>query len=159
MTQRNSGPYIQMGCGCLLLIALLLGTVIALLGKHEADHFWDNGVRVEGRITSIDSEISRSRARGRIVGETVRFWYPVGEQTFHHYQRFSYDTSFYPGQPVPVIYLPNTPWTAEILVDKSIDPFIVLVTGIGILVLLGLSIRIYRRSASKKQKPSEKPIA
>jgi hypothetical protein len=160
-TQHDPGHAFQRGCGLYALGILFLFTLALIFAKIQADHFWDGGVHVEGVVISVDNETIHQGKYGNKAknsSERVQFEYLVNGQPFRHRQLFSYNTSFYVGQTVPVVYLPNAPWTAETLVDKSIDPFMVFVTGLSVLVLAGLSIDVYRGSLHNKQKRKEKTV-
>ena len=161
-TPDDAGRAFQRGCGVYALGMLFLFSLVVIFAKIQADHFWDKGVHVEGIVISVDSETVRQGTIGntrRIASENVQFEYLVDEQPFRHRQHFPYDTSFYPGQTVPVVYLPNTPWTAEILVDKTIDPFMVVVTAAGVIVLVGLSIAAHSRHNKQKRKPHAESLS
>jgi hypothetical protein len=155
MTQRDSGFYIQLGCGFFVLAAIFLCGFLATFGKIQADHFWDDAIRVEGMIVSVDAKtefIRYSSARKRIASENVQFEYIVDGQPFYHRQRFDYDTPFYMGQTVPVIYLPNTPWTAEIVLDTDVDPYTVFAIGIRGVLMIGVLMILFGSNSRKKQK-------
>jgi hypothetical protein len=158
MTQRDSGFYIQLGCGFFVLAAIFLCGFLATFGKIQADHFWDGGTHVEGVVVGIEPEIVTSSnsigtdIRKRIASENVQFEYLVDGQPFYHRQRFHYDTPFYVGQTLPVVYLPNTPWTAEIVLDADVDPYTVFAIGIGGVLMIGVLMILFGSNSRKKQK-------
>jgi hypothetical protein len=160
MTQRDSGTYIQAGCGFFVLAAIFIASFLIIFGKNQADHFWDGGIRVEGIVLTIDAETTNLRGGGkRIDSENVQFEYLVKGQIFRHRQRFYFDTSLYVGQSVSVIYLPKTPWVAEIQADPQ--PYYYSPKTIAFMLLsvaFMIAFMLIQHNRGTKQKRKEKAI-
>jgi hypothetical protein len=163
MTQRDSGFYIQIGCGFFILLAIFTAAFLLVFAKIQANHFWGDGVRVEGVVVAVDAQTfpqSVSASKKKIIGENVQFEYLVDGQPFYHRQHFSYDTSFIVGQKVPVIYLSNHPWTAEIQ-NTSVEDHSLLFLIFGPLTAIVIGALMIRRDPRKKQKrkPHEESLS
>ena len=164
MTQRDSGFYIQIGCGVFILLGLFTAAFLLVFGTIQADHYWGDGVRVEGIVVAVDAQTfpqSISSSKKKIIGENVQFEYLVDGQAFYHRQHFSYDTSFIVGQTVPVIYLSNHPWTAEIQMNTSVEDHSLLFLIFGPCLSIGIGALLFRRDPRKKQKrkPHEESLS
>lgn len=160
MTPLNAGKFIQMGCGLCVVAVICVCGLISLFGRIQQDHSWDNARRTEEVIHAVETASVQFRGFGTkhsIRVYTVQFEYVVDEDVFRVSQ--SVTTYFFKGQRVPVIYLPDTPWVAEIHLDTASD----VGTPIALLFMVAIMALIVRamwndRQAHNKQKRKEKPI-
>jgi hypothetical protein len=159
MMRRNSKFYVQMGCSVFVLMALFVCGLVIVFGKIHDDHLWDGAILTEGVVVSIESYTTTLRnGREHIDSEHVQFEYTIKGETSLQTQYFPYEMPFHEGQLVPVVYLPNTPWVARIVVDDSLNSSIFLALGLGALVLLGIMVIRFMPVAPPRQKRKEKPL-
>jgi hypothetical protein len=163
MTQRDSGVFTRLGCGFSLFAVFFFSACIVLFLKVRKDPGWDGAASTEGSILTISPSTayqysdSPKLSRGPV---RVEFEYRVGGETFHQTQSISSGSSFYIGQSVPIIYLPDKPLIAKIPNAEPQDTVPLFVIAMfAVLALLGIVPDLFERllAARKKQKRKEKP--
>jgi hypothetical protein len=165
MTQQNSGTAFQRGCGVLAIGLVFLCSLVALFAKIQADHVWDKAIHVTGTVKAFRADVVNTSiytAKLSDTTKTVFYEYPVKEQIFQDRQTVPYKTFFFIGQKVPVMYLPDNPWDAQMLIDEPANTIQPPIAGIVGLIGLGIGIRMvaHQRTRKKqKRKPHEESVS
>jgi hypothetical protein len=154
MTQRNSGFSIPSGFRFLLTVLFILGVGI-LFTKILRNGLWNARGLVEAVVIDIHIQSGNTAVRGASpLWETIQFEYSIDGQKFSPRQSFSYNTSFFIGQTVPVRYLPETPWVAKIqtgILDDGIFLPIGLLLTMSIFAIMAMQARHNRREKQKRK--------
>jgi hypothetical protein len=160
-TQHNAGRIFQRGCSIHALGIVFLLSMLALLGKLQADYFRDSGIPVEAVVMGIDVVTGKTAySENSFINETIQFEYPVDGHILRPRQTFFYDTAFFIGQKVRVHYLADTPWIGKIQVNAIDNPYVPLIIGLGLFLMLVIALYVgVGLNPREKQKRKEKPAA
>lgn len=135
---------IRLVCGAVFFIVLIGCGISLTADKMQRDTFRAKALHAKGVVTQVE-EATQQAPRFKqtyVTSETISFQFDIESQTVDAREFFSGDTTFFVGQPVPILYQPDNPTDALIAVNEDnektsdIVRFLLLAMGVLMGVLL-----------------------